>query len=67
MQTLSQWQQDTDLAGIRDQAALPKLPSEEQNAFTQFWVDAAQLLDEGGDRLSCLAGRDSRLRRCERS
>ena len=42
MVALWQWQQDGDLAGIRDQAALAKLPAEEQKAFTDFWVDIAK-------------------------
>ncbi len=42
--TLIQWQMDTDLAGIRDQAALAKLPAEEQKALTQLWADVAELL-----------------------
>ncbi len=42
--TLSHWQQDTDLAGIRDAAALAKLPEDEQKAFNQLWTDVAGLL-----------------------
>jgi eukaryotic-like serine/threonine-protein kinase len=38
------WQQDTDLAGICDAAALAKLAAEEQKAFTQLWADVAALL-----------------------
>ena len=41
------WQQDPDLAGIRDAAALAKLPGEEQKACTQLWADVAELLEEG--------------------
>ena len=44
VQTLSHWQQDTDLAGIRDAAALTKLPVDEHKAFTQLWADVAALL-----------------------
>src|SRR5271157_5641423 len=33
-QTLSHWQKDIDLAGIRNAAALAKLPAGEQKAFT---------------------------------
>ncbi len=40
--TLNHWQQESDLAGIRDAAALAKLPAEEQKAFTQFWADVAK-------------------------
>lgn len=41
VRTLGHWQKDTDLAGIRDVAALAKLPAEEQKAFTQLWADVA--------------------------
>jgi hypothetical protein len=44
VKTLRQWQQESDLAGIRDQAALAKLPAAEQKALTQLWADAAALL-----------------------
>ena len=37
-------QTDSALAGIRDAAALAKLPADEQKAFTQLWTDAAALL-----------------------
>jgi hypothetical protein len=35
----SDWKQDGDLAGIRDAAALARLPANEQEAFAQFWAD----------------------------
>jgi len=41
---LKRWQWDRDLAGIRDKAALAKLPAEEQKAFTRLWSDVAALL-----------------------
>ena len=44
VRTLNHWQKDTDLAGIRDAAALAKLPADEQKAFTQLWADVAALL-----------------------
>ena len=40
---LTHWQQDSDLAGIRDATALAKLPADEQKAFTQLWDDVAAL------------------------
>jgi serine/threonine-protein kinase len=43
-QTLRHWQQDTDLAGIRDKETLGKLPAEEQKVCTQLWADVAALL-----------------------
>src|SRR5262249_10906505 len=39
---LWQWQQERDLAGLRDQAALARIPPEEQKAFTRFWADIAK-------------------------
>jgi tetratricopeptide (TPR) repeat protein len=41
---LRHWQKDADLAGIRDKAALAKLPADEQKAFTRLWADVAALL-----------------------
>jgi serine/threonine-protein kinase len=40
---LSHWQKDTDLASVRDQGALVKLPADERAAFTKFWADVAAL------------------------
>jgi tetratricopeptide (TPR) repeat protein len=42
LRSLWNWQQDRDLAGIRDQAALAKLPTEQQKAFTKLWADVAK-------------------------
>jgi serine/threonine-protein kinase len=44
VRTLSQWKQNRDLAGIRDQAALTRLPEQEQKAFTLLWTNVAALL-----------------------
>jgi tetratricopeptide (TPR) repeat protein len=49
-QTLKHWQQDTDLAGLRDAAALAKLPAEEQEACTQLWADVAALLKKAEEK-----------------
>ena len=38
----------TDLAGIRDAAALANLPADEQKAFTQLWAGVAALLKKAG-------------------
>ena len=43
-QALRHWQKDTDLAGLRDAAALARLPSDEQKACSQLWADVAALL-----------------------
>jgi serine/threonine-protein kinase len=41
---LKHWQQDTDLAGIRDKAALAKLSPQERAACEKLWADVAALL-----------------------
>ncbi len=48
IKTLSHWKQDTDLAGIRDAAALAKLPAEEQKAWRALWADVDSLLKRAG-------------------
>jgi hypothetical protein len=42
VKALIDWQQDSDLAGIRDRSALAKLPAEEQKAFSRLWADVAR-------------------------
>jgi hypothetical protein len=46
---LQHWQRDTDLAGVREDAALKKLPVEEQEAWRKLWTDVAELLKKAGD------------------
>ena len=41
---MKHWQQDSDLAGVRDAAALEKLPAEERAACEKLWADVAALL-----------------------
>ena len=43
-QALTHWQQDSDLAGLRDQAALARLPAEERAACERLWADVAATL-----------------------
>jgi hypothetical protein len=50
VQTLSHWQKDTDLAGIRDATALANLPAGEQKAFIQFWAYVAALLKKAQEK-----------------
>ena len=50
MQTPESLAEDPDLAGIRDAAALAKLPADEQKAFTQFWADVAALLKKAEEK-----------------
>jgi tetratricopeptide (TPR) repeat protein len=45
-QALRHWQQDSDLVGIRDAAALAKLPGAERAVCEQLWADVAALLKE---------------------
>jgi serine/threonine-protein kinase len=41
---MAHWQQNSNLAGIREPAALANLPAEERAAFAQLWADVAALL-----------------------
>jgi tetratricopeptide (TPR) repeat protein len=43
-QTLRQWKHDGDLAGIRDAAALDRLPEAERKQWQAFWADVEALL-----------------------
>jgi tetratricopeptide (TPR) repeat protein len=42
--TLQHWKADPDLAGLRDRAALDKLPGDEQNAYRALWAEVNALL-----------------------
>jgi serine/threonine-protein kinase len=42
---LKHWQADSDLAGVRDKAALQKLPAQEQEDWRRFWQEVAALRD----------------------
>jgi hypothetical protein len=44
------WQKVTEVAGIRDAAALAKLPADEQKACTQLWADVAALLKKAEEK-----------------
>jgi hypothetical protein len=43
-QTLQHWLKDADLAGIRDPAAVAKLPAGEKEACKKLWAEVADLL-----------------------
>jgi tetratricopeptide (TPR) repeat protein len=43
-QVIGRWQKNKDLAGIRDETALAKLPAEERQAFVRLWADVRNLL-----------------------
>jgi hypothetical protein len=49
---LRNWQQNTNLAGLRDAAELARLPAEEQQAWTQLWADVAALLKQAEEKPS---------------
>jgi hypothetical protein len=42
------WQQDEDLAGVRDAAALARLPAAERRDWQKVWADVAALLARAG-------------------
>jgi uncharacterized membrane protein len=42
--TLAHWRQDPDLASVRGEAALAKLPADEQPGWRQLWADVEQTL-----------------------
>jgi hypothetical protein len=44
------WLRDTDLVGIRDEAALAKLPPAERETFTQLWADVAAILKKAEEK-----------------
>jgi tetratricopeptide (TPR) repeat protein len=44
IQKLRHWQQDPDLAGVRDPDDLARLPEEEQTAWRELWLGVATLL-----------------------
>jgi tetratricopeptide (TPR) repeat protein len=46
--TLRHWQSNPDLAGLRDAAALARLPEAEREACRQFWIDVARALGQAG-------------------
>jgi len=44
MQTLQRWKADTDLAGIREESALAKLPEDERKACRALWAEVEVVL-----------------------
>jgi tetratricopeptide (TPR) repeat protein len=49
-QTLQSWQYNLQLAGVRDEKALAKLPEAEQQAWRQLWTDVAALLKRAAEQ-----------------
>jgi serine/threonine-protein kinase len=60
--TLSKWRDDPDLAGIRDAAALERLPSAERQECRELWRELDALLARSGSQMRFLL-RSYRLRR----
>jgi serine/threonine-protein kinase len=48
--TLNHWKHNADLAGVRDHAALTKLPADEQAAFKNLWSDVAVVLKKAQEK-----------------
>ena len=51
-QRLAHWQEDADLASVRDRAPLDRLPEDERKEWRQLWDDVAALLKTGARVLS---------------
>jgi serine/threonine-protein kinase len=47
--TLLYWKEDTDLAGLRDAAALAKLPEAERAEWQKLWADVEATLKKAGE------------------
>jgi serine/threonine-protein kinase len=47
---LQRWRTNSDLTGVRDQAALESLPEAERKRWQQLWVDVESLRLRAGDR-----------------
>jgi serine/threonine-protein kinase len=45
-QRLAYWQKDTNLASVRDKAALDRLPEQERQQWRKLWEDVAALLEK---------------------
>jgi tetratricopeptide (TPR) repeat protein len=50
LKTLQHWQKDTDLAGLRDTAALAKLSDAERADFQKLWADVAALVKKCSEK-----------------
>jgi hypothetical protein len=49
-QRLGHWQQDADLASVRDPQALDRLPDDERRQWQQLWQDVAALLARADEK-----------------
>jgi serine/threonine-protein kinase len=64
VRTLKHWQEDADLAGVRDAGALTKLPEAERTAWRSLWSEVAALIGKAtqgpSDRRIAVGGRGDR-------
>jgi hypothetical protein len=49
-QALKHWQKDPDLAALRDQGSLAKLPEAERKEWAKLWDEVAALLKKAGPK-----------------
>jgi Tfp pilus assembly protein PilF len=45
-QKMEHWRRNADLAGVRDEQELARLPAEERRAWRELWADVGLLLDQ---------------------
>jgi serine/threonine-protein kinase len=57
-QALAHWQQDLDLAGLRDAASLAMLPAEDRAACEMLWADVAGFVEQAKDQVQQLSQAD---------
>jgi tetratricopeptide (TPR) repeat protein len=50
--TLALWQRDSDLAGIRDESMLAKLPEKEREQWLRFWADVSDLIAQAAQLMA---------------
>jgi hypothetical protein len=49
-QALTLWLENTDLASVRDPAAIAKLPEAERDAWKQLWTDVESLRKRSAEK-----------------
>jgi serine/threonine-protein kinase len=47
---LGKWQREADLAGVRDESALAKLPAAERSAWQELWAEVAKVKEQAGKK-----------------
>ncbi len=54
---LAHWQQERDLAGVRDKQALANLPAAERAEWEKLWAEVAGLLRRLDQKVAAPAGK----------